>query len=101
MTTFSSVKDGEQAPERNARGRILSQTKDAIRSRLFRKEHAETWEHRRFRRKKLDRRKNATALLETRTLRPEFKDRSDEFINEYVECSDLVAVKSKWFHQDS
>lgn len=44
--------------------------------------------------------KRAVALLETRTLRPDFKDRRYEFIDEYVECSDLRAVISKWFLED-
>lgn len=88
---ISDVKEEEQAPEKNAQGRIMSQTKKAIGRRLFRKGHPEIYLQDLTKERKQKRLMRAVTLLETRTLRPELKNRRDEFVKEYVECSDLSA----------
>lgn len=98
---FLIGKEGKLAPERHAKGRILSQTYAAIQSRRYLKEHPQYYIQHLLKLKKQSRRKRAINLLETRMLRPEFKDRGDEFIEEYVECPDPDTVKLKWFLDDS
>lgn len=78
-------------------GRILSQTDTAIRSRRFRKKHPEHMIKHAPMKKKKRRLKKAIALLEKHVLRTEFKNRRDEFIREYVDCSDVRSAKNKWF----
>lgn len=97
---ISDIKEKKEAPERSAKGRTLSQTKNAILGRLFRREHSQYIMRNSLNRKKQNRLRRIVALLETRTLRTKFKDRRDECIAEYVECSDVGAFMSTWFLED-
>lgn len=91
----------EHAPELGVRGFALMQSKGAIQSRLYLDKHPQQRKQKQSYNKKRKRLKRAITLLETRTLRPEFTDRRDEFIEEYRECSFLADVISKWFIQES
>lgn len=93
----SDILEKELAPEKNVRGRILSQSKNAISSRRYRHGNPQIREKLLLNSKEYRRLNNAINLLKTRTLRPDFKDCRDEFINEYVKYSVWRAVRSKWF----
>lgn len=83
--------------ERDENGRFLSHATAATVKRLDPEKRAQEYEKNLLTLKKHRRKNEAAALLHTKTLRPEFKDRGDEFFNEYVESSDMWAVKLKWF----
>lgn len=101
LLDFSSVKE-QQNLERNANGRIWSQTKAAIRLRQRRKEHPQLHAQQTAIMKREKRLKRAIFLLETKTLRHEFKDRGDEFMKEYMNRPTFIeALKSKYFLNDS
>lgn len=81
--------------------RIMSQSKGAINGRRYLNEFPQIRKKNSLNHKKNMRRKRAFDLLETCTLRPELKDRRDEFVEEYAACSDLGEVMSKWLLEDS
>lgn len=78
----------------------MSQSSQAIQSRLYRERHPDYCEQQLLSNKKQKRRKRAVTLLQTRTLCSDFVNRGDEFIEEYVACSNIDAAKSKWFLDD-